>query len=387
MRIFLAVLLAALTGVVGWYIGSNSKTQTAATNIESEAVSIARAETRIRGLGKLEPASGIVKILAPQGQKIETLFDLKVGDPVTFAQPIVQFSGRKARELELKIAKSRKQDALNQLELEVSKGELKKSSAQIAIDMAKTMGETIADKAEQISLLRSQKSAAENQLQQLLKIDRNPLTSNMVGQNDLVKQQLLVDQINTKIANAEIESKQASQQANGSQAAAENDLRTVELMIDQADKSVPLATLDATIKAAEVALELTEIKAPFDGTVLDIVVRPGDSVTNQPVMVIGDTNNMVCVCEINDVNFRYVTVGDKATISSIALADDLTGEVISKGIMIGPPSMKDPNPFASVDRKTGRVVVALDDSEAAREFINLQVDVEIEIDDSADNLN
>ena len=54
MRIFLAVLLAALTGVVGWYIGSNSKTQTAATNIESEAVSIARAETRIRGLGKLE---------------------------------------------------------------------------------------------------------------------------------------------------------------------------------------------------------------------------------------------------------------------------------------------------------------------------------------------
>ena len=66
-------------------------------------------------------------------------------------------------------------------------------------------------------------------------------------------------------------------------------------------------------------------------------------------------------------------------LTSSALEQDLTGVVSSKGIMIAPPSMQDPNPFASVDRKTGRVIIALDDNQAAKNLINLQVDVEIKI--------
>ena len=86
---------------------------------------------------------------------------------------------------------------------------------------------------------------------------------------------------------------------------------------------------------------------------------------------------MVCIAEINDVSFRYVKNGAKVTISSVALESTITGEVLSRGVMIGPPSMKDPNPFASVDRTTGRVVIKLDDSSIAQDFVNLQVDVEI----------
>ena len=383
MRIFLAILIAAAAGALGWYLGSNSAADNGNANLNTEAVSIARAATRVKGLGKLEPAGGIVKVLAPQGQEIETLFDLKVGDRVEVDQPIGQLAGRTARQLELDIAHAKRHDALRQLELEQSKGNLKRSSAQIAVDQADSLKAKINSKAEQIDLLRDQKAAAEEQLQSLINLDANPLTANMVGDSDLVKQRLLISQLDTKIKDASMDAEQGRQEAARAKAAAQNDLKTVELLLDDGEKAVPLATLEAAINAAETALDMTELKAPIAGTILDIVVRPGDSVTNKPVMVIGNTDKIVCVTEINDVNFRLVKVGHKATISSIALEQELTGKVVSKGIMIGPPSMRDPNPFARVDRKTGRVVVALDDSEAARRFINLQVDVEIEIDDSS----
>jgi hypothetical protein len=49
--------------------------------------------------------------------------------------------------------------------------------------------------------------------------------------------------------------------------------------------------------------------------------------------------------------------------------------------------MKDPNPFASVDRKTGKVVIEIDDVAAASHFINLQVDVVIDTGNNTDVAN
>ena len=249
------------------------------------------------------------------------------------------------------------------------------------------MQQKVQDKSQQIELLRSQKSAALEQLNRLKNLDANPLTANMVGQSDLIKQQLLVNQLQTKIDDAELESQHGLEQASRAQMAAEVDLKTVDRMLQDANKSVPIETLNAAIAAAQTALDMTQIKAPTGGTVLDIAVFPGDSVTTKPVMVIGDTTKMVCVTEVNDVNFRHVNVGDKATIKSNAMNKDLTGKVVSKGIMIGPPSMKDPNPFASVDRKTGKVVIEIDDVAAASHFINLQVDVVIDTGNNTDVAN
>ena len=123
---------------------------------------------------------------------------------------------------------------------------------------------------------------------------------------------------------------------------------------------------------------MTEIRSPVAANILDIVVRTGDTATNQPVMLLGNTETMVCVAEINEAKMPDVRVQSRATISSPAFDQPLTGTVISKGVMIGPPSMTDPNPFASVDRKTGQVVIELDSNTPARDFVNLQVEVEIE---------
>ena len=335
--------------------------------------------TTIRGIGKLEPHSGIFKIYAPQGQRVDSLYGLKVGDLVEPGQKIVKLSSLELRELELKLANAKKLDAERQLRYENTKGEKKKEAAQLAVAEASSIRDQIQSKSKSVDLLRQQLEAANQQYARLQNLKSNQLTMSMIGQTDLEKQRLLIEQLDSKIEQAEDEIRLGNQQADRAVKAAQVELEAIETALVDAHDAIPGETLNSAIAAAEKGVELSEIESPVKGHVLDLVMRPGDTATNQPVMLLGDTNQMVCVAEINDVNFRYVEKGVKATISSIALDQPITGEVISRGIMIGPPSMKDPNPFASVDRKTGKVVIKLDDNSVAKNFVNLQVEVEINL--------
>ena len=203
MRIFLVLILAAICGTAGWFLGSRYGESPANLATETETVSLSQAIDNVNGLGKLEPASGVIKILAPQGQKIETLFDLRVGDRVEQDQPLVRLAAHEARQLELNIATAKRNDAFNQLEMEKSKGDFKQDSAKLALQQAASLEDKINDKAVQLDHLTEQRNAAQQQLQRMQNLDTNPLTTNMIGTVDLEKQRLLVASINAKITDAE----------------------------------------------------------------------------------------------------------------------------------------------------------------------------------------
>jgi HlyD family secretion protein len=128
---------------------------------------------------------------------------------------------------------------------------------------------------------------------------------------------------------------------------------------------------------------MTEIKSPIDGKILDIIVRKGDSTTDRPIMIVADTDNMQCLAEVNDSLLQHIVLDENANprvkITSPAFESAIWGNVVNKGLMISPPSLKNPNPFASVDRRTGTLTIALDDNETAAQFVNLQVEVEVEV--------
>ena len=377
MRNLLIFILLLIAGFSGWYVGSKS-TSSSTESISVDSTPVIQTSTKIRGIGKLEPSSGVIKIFAPMGQKIESLHDLDVGNAIEENQPLATLAGRELREMELKIAKAKKIDAENQLEFERSKGKLKKQSAQLAVAEAESIRETISSKSKQLALLSAQLKAAKEQLQRLENLRSNRSTRTMVGQVDIEKQKLLVKQLGSQISLAQDEINHGAERAKRAEKAAEIDLESVAFVIEKSDSSIPSTTLNNAIDAAQKALDMTTIKSPISGQVLDIVVREGDTATNQPIMLIGDTNEIVCVAEINDTYFRKVEPGHTAMIRSTALDKSIEGVVVSKGVMIGPPSMKDPNPFARVDRKTGRVVIKLNDIEDVKGLVNMQVDVEID---------
>lgn len=379
MRTILIVILLLITGATGWYIGTVNGRRKETTSSIDPLEAKDRIPAYIRGIGKLEPKSGIIKIFVPTGQKIDTLFDLKIGDEVTKDQPLVRFSGAQVREMELEIALAKKKDAENQLEFEKSKAQLERKAAQLALAEAQAGQEAIANQGKNIELLRSQRQVAIDYLKQLSKLRSDEATEKLVGDAEFKKQELLVEQLQSQITQGLEEIRLASEQSARAEAVAQIDLSTIDFVIQELPASIPMQTIDKAIEAAKLALELAEIKSPIAGTVLDIAVPAGDTATNQPVMLIGDTTEMVCVAEINDNQMQHVKINARATLKSLAFTGTISGRVISKGIMIGPPSLQDPNPFAGVDRKTGQVVISIDTNATAKDFVNLQVHVEIEI--------
>ncbi len=292
------------------------------------------------------------------------------------------------REKDLELAEARRDDALKKAKYEREQGEYQLDSAKLALAEANASDEKIASEAKKIVLLERQFTAAEKLFGRLKNIQSNPATADLINQTEVDKQQLMVEQLSLQIEQANLEIEMSQKSADRAKELANNNLKTVKYAVENSNEAIPLQSLNAAVAMAQQALEMTQIKSPIDNaTILDIIVREGDSVTNQPVMVLGDTSQMHCITEVNDLFLNLIDLEKhnnlRARITSNAIEKPLMGTVIAKGVMIGPPSLKDPNPFASVDRRTATVTIKLDDSVTAVGFVNLQVEVEIEVEPGA----
>ncbi len=96
MRAFLVILLALITGAGGWYLGSRygaldstarDFSDTNSNGARSAEISSSKTSKTIRGQGKFEPASGIIKIVAPPGERIAQLIDKQIGEVAHAAEP------------------------------------------------------------------------------------------------------------------------------------------------------------------------------------------------------------------------------------------------------------------------------------------------------------
>lgn len=391
MRSFLTILFIAALAVGGYFASKMSGPLSGEASEETTVTQVAGGDSAdrdavelIRCQGKLEPASGLINIVAPVGSRISSLIDVPVGGTVAQGDVLVTLQSRAIRQQELKLAKARRADAISNAQFENDQGKYKLSSAKLALEEAAAAKEKIATEKQKIRLLRRQCESSQRLLNRLRSLRANPATEDLLNQTDIEKQQLIVEQLQMQIEQANLAIELSKRSAARAQQAAQNNVRTIESALENSGKAVPMASLDAAVEMAQVALDMTEIKSPIkSATILDIIVREGDSVTNKPVMVIGDTSQMHCVAEVSDQFLPLIDLAKNpdmvAKISASALPEDLTGKIVSKGVMIGAASLSDPNPFGKVDRRTGNVTIKLDDPAAAAQLVNLQVDVEIEI--------
>ena len=392
MRAIAIILAVIITGAGGWFLGAKyglpNKPNGSAPASDSQS-DIAQANPKtIHGQGKFAPAKGLIKIVAPPGERIAKLIDRKVGEKVKANEILLTLQSRELREKELALAIARRADALKKVEYEKEQGAYKIDSVKLALAEAKSADEQIAGEAQKIKLLEKQLAAAETLKSRLHSLRANPVSRDLINQSEIDKQDLLVQQLQLQIEHANLDIEMGKKSAQRGKAVAQNNLKTAENTLSSAGKVTPIATLDAAVAMAQQAYDMLQISSPIDNaTILDIVVREGDSATNQPIMILGDTSEMHCVVEVNDSFMHLIDIEKhknlRAKVTSSALAKPIFGSVISKGVMISAPSLKDPNPFSSVDRRTGTVTVKLDDSKTAAQLVNLQVEVEIETEPGA----
>ena len=133
----------------------------------------------------------------------------------------------------------------------------------------------------------------------------------------------------------------------------------------------------AAVAAAKAMLSLSTVKAPKDAQILYVHAHPGERVGVEGVVELGDTSKMYAVAEVYETDIILIKVGQRARISSPALAAPVSGTVESIGMKVGRMDVLGMDPVAEADARVIEVDILLDEVEAVRALTNLQVEVEI----------
>lgn len=147
---------------------------------------------------------------------------------------------------------------------------------------------------------------------------------------------------------------------------------------NQENAELAVKVARAQLAAARAELDRSLVRAPFAGQVLEIHARGGERLGPEGLLDLGRTDEMYAVAEVYETDINRVAVGQKATMTSPALAEPLTGEVDRVGLQIGKMDVLGTDPIAKTDARVVEVEIKLDDSAAAARLTNLQVKVTIE---------
>ena len=120
------------------------------------------------------------------------------------------------------------------------------------------------------------------------------------------------------------------------------------------------------------------VLSPIDGKVLDVHVKEGEAVSLEGVCEIADTSNLFVEAEIYVADVPKVKVGEKAEITSDALAGKVfTGTVVSISSTVKNNKVFSSDPSAYSNLKVVRAKIKLDKSGALKNLIGSQVNVRI----------
>ena len=142
---------------------------------------------------------------------------------------------------------------------------------------------------------------------------------------------------------------------------------------------VGIASAEAQVKRAEAQLELTIIRAPISGEILKVFTYPGERIGNAPILKMGNTAEMHVIAEVHETDISAVRVGQRATITSDALAEPIHGIVEEIGALISKNDVLDLDPRADQDTRVVEVRVKLDRAEAVSRLTHLEVSTRIEL--------
>ena len=144
------------------------------------------------------------------------------------------------------------------------------------------------------------------------------------------------------------------------------------------EAAAALNTARATLAQALAQAALSEIRAPQAGTVLAIYAQPGESIGQQGLCELADTQNLVVEAQVYVDDIARVHLGATARATGAGINGTLAGKVveISKQVIPNTAFKLDPSSFS--DQRIVLVRIALDDPKKAAHVLNAQVTVSID---------
>jgi len=125
-----------------------------------------------------------------------------------------------------------------------------------------------------------------------------------------------------------------------------------------------LSIARAELSAAELAVERTRIRAPLDGTVLNVIAKEGEIAVPSPsntLLVFGDLTRMKVRAEVEERDAAKIRVGQRAVVRADAFPDqDFTGRVSSVAQSLSTPRIATRGPRRPNDVEVLEAVIDLD---------------------------
>jgi HlyD family secretion protein len=124
-----------------------------------------------------------------------------------------------------------------------------------------------------------------------------------------------------------------------------------------------LAAARAELSLAEAALERTRLRAPSDGTVLQLYAKVGETAApspQSPLVVVGDVSSLRVRAELEERDIGKVRVGQGAVVRSDAFQGrDFEGTVSSSAKALGPSKLGQRGPRRPTDIDVLEVIIEL----------------------------
>jgi HlyD family secretion protein len=336
----------------------------------------------IAALGRLEPQGEITRLSAPnslEGSRIEQLF-VKEGDVVKAGQIVATLDSQTSRLAAWRQAQSQiitAQAELVKVKAGAKSGDINAQKANVIRLNAELNGGVATQEAEIARIEADLRNAqSENDRYQKLYAEGG------ISKSESDSKQLRLETVQNQLSAAQASLGRLVETVKAQQKQAQSTLNSVEEV-----RPVDVQVAQSEVQAAQIAaakakadLDLTYIRSPIDGIILDTHVRAGEVVGTQGIASIGRTDQMYVTAEVYETDIGKVRVGQTVNISSDALPYKLNGRVSQVGLQVKKQGIFDINPLSNTDYKVVEVKVRLDppSSRKVAGFSNLQVQTAIQ---------
>jgi HlyD family secretion protein len=298
--------------------------------------------TDVIGLARLMPRGDVAIVAAPYGAGDARVAEIlvSIGDVVTRGTPVARLDNREALE-----------------------GVVLSAEANLAVrqaTLAQIRSTVAASRAEAQATLDTTRSAASAARTNLARAE--DLTARGVGTT------ATLDAARTSADEAALAVRRAE---------ATLARFTAGALDDQPDVVVAarnVAAAEAELTRAGMDLARAEVRAPIDGTILDIHATPGQRPPAEGIMKMGDISAMMAEVEIWQDRIATVALGQPVELAAPALGRSLRGTVQSIGLIVGRQGLISDDAAANSDARVIRVLVALDpgSSSIAARYVGLE---------------
>lgn len=338
-----------ISGVGAIAVGAAFAQQAATTAPPRPPAALTRpavSDVRTMALGRIEPASELVRLSAPAGQDTGRITEMRVqeGDWVQKGDVIAVLDTRPRLEAAL-------------LQASATLGLRKAALAKTIADLD-SQEKTLTAAMEQ---QEAQRDRAKWELDRLQQLQR----SGMYRDTALIDKRLALEATEHALQSARLLlERNRSRDAAG-------------MRIDEASAKAEVEVAEAAEAKARADLEFTMIRAPIDGRIIRRMGRSGEQIGSEGLVEMADTRDMFVRAEVFESDLKNIAVGMPVTVSSRALARSVSGHVSRVGLKVSRQSIIGEDPAAALDARVIDVLIRLDapSSRATQGLTGLQVRV------------